>query len=285
MALKDKLNLGKVKDKIGAGVQAAQEAVSNINVDEVVQVAKETASVKAAEVGEALESGVKSAQAGISNFNVEDAVQGAKDAAMGGVNAIGKAIGDSAQKSPEATGEEASQVRDFIALLWCMAYADGTVSDAEATALDEISTALDESYESYAADLKQECDRAIQESSREFGYLNAVKIEAQKLIESIEPTQTDAKLICWNLLSLANSDGIDESELDLIRYVGEKAEIDPAAFAELKNYSDAIAEIERSIEELKQSGRSYGEIEPLVAEFTQRERTIIEAAQSLITDR
>ena len=88
-----------------------------------------------------------------------------------------------------------------------------------------------------------------------------------------------------NLLSLANSDGIDESELDLIRYVGEKAEIDPAAFAELKNYSDAIAEIERSIEELKQSGRSYGEIEPLVAEFTQRERTIIEAAQSLITDR
>ena len=323
MALKDKLNLSKMKERIDAGMQAAQDAVSNVNVEEVAQGAKDAVAskaakagkalgerakaaqdavsninvdevtqgavdavaVKAAEAAEALESGAKSAQESIANFNMEDAVQSAKDAAAGGVNAIGKAVGDIAQKTPEEPEEDTSSIRDFIALLWCMAYADGSVSETEAVALDEISIALDESYESYASELKQECGRIIQENGKEFGYQNAVKMEAQKLIESIKPTPTDAKLICWNLLSLANSDGVDDSELDLIRFVGEKTEIDPAAFAELKNYSDAIAEIERSIEELKQSGRSYGEIEPLVSEFTQREQTIIEAAQSLITDR
>jgi len=277
--------LDKFKKTLDAGAKAAKDVASNFNAEEALQTAKEAVASKASEGKEALEAGAKAAQEAVSSIDVGEVAEGAKNAAMEGANAIGKAIGDAIQKTPEEIEEEASSVRDFVALLWCMAYADGEVSDAEASTLDEISRTLDEGYEIYADELKQECELAIREGGKEFGYQNAVKIEAQKLIESIKPTSMDAKLICWNLLALANSDGLDDSELDLIRFVGEKSSIDPAAFAELKNYSDAIVEVERSIEELKQSGRSYGEIEPLVAEFAHREQTILEAAQSLITDR
>lgn len=277
--------LDKFKKTLDAGAKAAKDAASNFSAEETLQSVKDVVASKASEGKEALEAGVKAAQEAVSSIDVGEVAEGAKNAAMEGANAIGKAIGDAIQKTPEEIEEETESVRDFVALLWCMAYADGAVTHAEASTLDEISKTLDENYEIYADELKRECELVIQEGGKEFGYQNVVKIEAQKLIESINPTSTDAKLICWNLLALANSDGLDESELDLIRFVGEKSNIDSAAFEELRNYSDAIVEVERSIEEMKQSGRSYGEIEPLVAEFAHREQKILEAAQSLITDR
>ena len=287
MALFKKPDLGKLKGTLESGVQTAQNAVSNIKIDDVVRGAKgaaDAAASKAAEAGKALGSGIESARDGIANFKVEDAVQGVKDATKGGASAVGKAIESVSKKAPEEEGES-SPLRNYIALLWCLVYADGEVTDAEKKAFDELSRTLDESYVSYSAELMQEYELAIQASRKEFGLHNAVKIEAQRIIESLEPSPEDAKLICWNLLALAISDGLDESEIDFIRFVGEKSDVDPAVFAELKNYADAVVEIEESIEALKQSGRSYGEIEPLVTEFAKREQTIVEAAQALIADR
>lgn len=231
----------------------------------------------------AVESGARTAREGVANIKVDDIVQGARDIATTGKTKAKEALESVSQKSPEE--EEAPTFKDFIALLWCLANVDGVVSPEEREKLSELASNLDEEYGTYAAELEQECALKLQKHAKEFGQQNAAKIEAQMIIESLELTPRDAKLLCWNLLALANSDGLEERELDFMRFANEKAGVDSAAFEELRNYSDAIVEIERAREQLKASNRSYGEIEPLVSEFTERERLIIKAAQSLVTDR
>lgn len=235
-------------------------------------------------IKESFESGLKTAQESISNIDMNEVVQGAKNAATTGASAVGKAIGDALQKEPENSGEK-PQYRELVGLLWCMAYADGAISADEKATLEELSTSIDEDYSSYSEELEQEYGLRLLEAGKEFGHRNAVKIEAQKLVESLDMSPTDAKLLCWNLFALASSDGLDESETDLIRFIGEKARVDSAIIEELRNYSDAIIEIEKSIETLRQSDRSYSEIEPIVSEYTKREQNLIAAAESLVSDK
>ena len=232
-----------------------------------------------------LEAGVKTAQDGLSSIRVDAVLKDAREAATAGVATVGKAIESATRKAPEEADEQDSGTKGFVALLWCLAYSDGMVTDAERGVLDELSRAVDENYETYSFEIEQELALRLEESAREFGHGSAAKIEAQKIVEPLGLSPMESKLLCWNLFALANSDDLDESELDLIRFIGEKTGVEPAVFEEFKNYSYAIVEIEKSIEELKRSNRSYGEIEPLVNEFGKREKTIVAAAQALVADR
>lgn len=236
-------------------------------------------------IKEAVGTGIKTAQENIANIDVDEVVQGAKDAASTGMSAVGKAIDNVRQKEDEASSEEETPYKELTGLLWCMAYVDGEISAEEKATLEELSSSIDENYSDYAEEIGEEYDAKLAKASKEFGYRSAVKIEAQKLVESLELSPTDAKLLCWNLIALANADGLDESEADLIRFIGETAGVETAVVEELRNFSDAITEIERSIEQLKGSDRSYGEIEQIVSDYVKRQQNLLEAAQSLISDR
>ncbi len=239
--------------------------------------------LKVDRIKETLETGVKTARENVPNIGVNEVVQGAMGLAATGASAIGKSINGAVRKKPSE--EEASSYREFISLLWCLAHVDGSISEDERKTLGELSASIDPDYESYAREVEEECGTKLAEAGKEFGHENAAKIEAQRIIESLSPTSEEAKLLCWNLFALANSDGLDESEVDFIRFASEKAGVEAAVIEELKNYSDAIIEIEESIEQLKRSDRSYGEIEPLVSEFVKRQNVLVEAAQALIADR
>lgn len=233
----------------------------------------------------AVESGAKAAQKGLSNIKVDEIAKSAKGAVETGAQNAGNLIEKIKNRQTDEEQPQDQTYRDFIALLWYLASVDGEITSEEKAKLDELAQSLDEKYGEYAAELTQECSSAIQVSKKEFGVQNAAKIETQKLIEALEPTPRDARLLCWNLLAIANSDGLDEREADFIRFVSERAGLDSAVFEELKNYSNAIVEIERSQEQLKASNRTYSEIEPIMTEFAKRKQTIIEAAQALVTDR
>lgn len=276
MAFLKKINVDSLKETVGASVNAAKEGIANIDVDALKDSVKES-----------VEASVKAAQDGVSNITVDGIVQGAKDAAATGAEMLSDTADGIARKvsGAEMDAETDASVKELIALLWCLAYVDGVVSDEERKTLAELSEALDSKYSEYAAEHEQEYIAKLQDASSEFGHQNAAKIEAQKIIERTGAPSEDAKLLCWNLLALANADGLDESEIDFIRFVGEKAGIDPAVFEELRNYSDAIAEIGESLDKLRLSDKSYTEIEPLVAEFTHRQQELFEAVQALIADR
>lgn len=101
----------------------------------------------------------------------------------------------------------------------------------------------------------------------------------------MELDASGAKLLCWNLLALASSDELEDNELDFIRYVSEKAGVEPSVFAEMENHGRSLVEVEKSIAQLKMSDKNYSEIEPLVSENMLRQTTILEAAQALVSDR
>ncbi|MCI9261774.1 TerB family tellurite resistance protein [uncultured Adlercreutzia sp.] len=239
--------------------------------------------VKMAQGG--LDAGLKAAQEGIANFKVEDAVQGARETVEAGVSTIGGAVGSLIPKASEEEPDSSSSCREFVALLWYLANVDGVVSDQERETLNQLAGSLDDTYASYAEALEKECSAAFSSAVSEFGPQAAAKVEAQKIIESLDLAPMEAKLMCWNLLALANADGLDENELDYIRFVSERAGVPRAAFEELRNYSDAVVEIGKARESLKASGRPYSEVEPLVSEYAERERIVLDSAQALISDR
>ena len=273
MSFLKKLNVDSIREGLVGGLKSAQESISNIDVDEVVKNASDAAT-----------SGVKAIQETISNIDVNEAVKGAKDAASSGINAVGKAVESITQKAPDNEEIDEASSRKTVELLWCMAFADEVVTDAERETLNELSGNIDSNYETYQAEIEDQFTLKLAENAREFGHLAAVKIEARDIIKSLELTPTEAKLLCWNLLALASSDGLEDNELDLIRFIGEQSGLEASVVDELRNYSDAIVETANAREQLKQSSRSYSEIEPLVNELASREQTLIEAAQSLIAD-
>ncbi|MDO4212287.1 MAG: hypothetical protein Q4D23_11365 [Bacteroidales bacterium] len=232
---------------------------------------------------EGIEAGVKTAQEGISNFSVDGVIQNVTDAAAAGAAMVGGAIESVIPKHEEETEENA--VKDLISLLWCLAYVDGVISDEERAILGELSRSLDENYDSYVDELEQQCALALDVTAIEFGAENAPKLEAQRIIEGMHLSPNEAKLVCWNLLAIANSDSLDAAELDFIRFVSEKFGLESSVFEELRAYNDAVGETAFTRTALKSSDRSYAEIEPLMNELEHREQVILEAAQALIGDR
>lgn len=259
-------NLDKLKGSVEKGVKAAQKGASKLDAEAI---------------GKAVGGGIKVAQKGVQQIDAEKAAEDAKNLASFGASNASKLIGKLKKKSAE---EEPVTFKEFIALLWYLANIDESVSAEEEQKIAQIALSLDEQSPEYMDEIAQECAENFSESRREFGVQSAAKIEAQKLIESLNTSARDAKLLCWNLLAVANADGLDDREADFIRFVSEKAGLDPVVFEELRNYSDAIVEIESARKQLKESDRSYASIEPLVNELAEREQKIIQAAQALITD-
>lgn len=231
-----------------------------------------------------LASGVKAAQEGISNIKVDEMVQGALGAASAGAAMVGDLVSGGREAAGTDDDASASQ-KALISLLWCLASVDGEITEIERQKLEELALTVDENYPTYGNELEQECARRLEEGAREFGHQNAAKIEAQRVIESLELSPQDARLICWDLLALAGADELDNRELDFVSFASEKAGVGRDTFEELRNYSDAILETEACLVRLKASNRSYSEVEPLVEELSERIRTIIVAAQALITDK
>lgn len=251
------LDLEKIKDGVSSGVKMAQDGLA---------------------------AGVRSAQEGIANVNVDAIAEGAKSGIAFGVSAVSEVVEGLVPKENDADDEH-QDYREFIAILWYLAQVDGIVSDEEKKALEQLALSVDEGYGRYAEELEAECASSLEVSAKEFGLSAGAKIEAQKIIETLQLSHVEAKLLCWNLLALANSDGMSGGEFDFIRFVSEIAGVSRSVFEELRNYSDAVVEIGSARERLRKSNRGYADVESLVVEYEKRERAVLEAAQALVEDR
>lgn len=229
------------------------------------------------------EEGIQAAQKGIQNFDVGQAVQSIADTASAGVGNVTKAIdrvtGNAANEEDRGSGE------DLIRLLCCLAAADGQVTDAEKSKIKELAGEVDQGLAEGVDAAICECIDQIEDSSAEFGYQNAAKIEAQHILESLEMSGQEKKMLCWNLFAVSGADGLSDEELDFIRFVSEKTGVGKAVVEELGNYDSALVELGSAKQQLRSSNRSYSDVEPLVNELVIREQAILEAAQALIMDK
>ena len=127
--------------------------------------------------------GAKAAVDAVASIKPEEVLKGAADAAGAGVSMVGSMVGDivgggQAQEPPSA--------RPLVELLWCLALADGEVSEGERESLRGMAAALDEGYESYAEEAERQVELRVRESEREFGPVVAAKVEAKRVLERLE---------------------------------------------------------------------------------------------------
>lgn len=231
---------------------------------------------------ETVEAGIKAGESKLNNVDLKEAAKTATRFASQETEKAIQTFEKHKKANPEGQNSEVS--KKFIELLWVLAHIDGKVTENEEEKLEEIACNIDANYPHYSNELKYSCRQHLDESTAEFGLKVAAKVEAQKIIEQMKLEPQDAALVCWNLLSIASADSLDDDEIDFIRFSGEKAGIDPVVFEELKNYIDCIVEIETTQEQLKSSGRSYSEINPLIEELEHRKQVTLSAAQALVTD-
>lgn len=236
-------------------------------------------------IRESVENGAKAVQDGIANIKPEELAQNMKERASSGASNVGKAVEGVISKHKRSNEPDNSGMKDFVALLWYLALVDGTISQEEREKIVELAREVDEDYESYIEEIETDCTKNVEAQLNDFGRDGAVKVEAMRVIETMELTPLEAKFLCWNLLAAANSDGITENEVAFVRFVAEKSGVDPALFEEMRSYCDALAEIESTRETLRSSNRTFAQIEPLIKELERREQVIVEAAQALVMDR
>lgn len=229
------------------------------------------------------EEGIQAAQKGIQNFDVEQAVHSIADTASAGVDSVAKAIEQVTGKpsNEESRGSE----EDFVRLLCCLAAADGQVTDAEKSKICEQAGEIDQELAEKASDVICECVKQIESSSTELGYQDAAKTEAQRIIEPLDLSDQEQKMLCWNLFAVGGVEGLSDENTDFIRFTCEKIGVNRAVVEELCNYNTTLVELGDAKQQLRLSNRSYSEIEPLVNELMVREQVILEAAQALITDK
>jgi len=172
----------------------------------------------------------------------------------------------------------------FIRLMYDVMILDGTVSEEEMLSFREMGKEIDPDFETYADLLKENVNQSVLDNEKEYGRVNAVKMDAQSALKSFELSNPQKKLILWNLLTIAGSDGITDGEQDLIRYIAEKAELNDTSYRELEMYYHTAEALEEEERKLKESGKSYKEVEPLVNEVNERKLVIVKAVKELIEE-
>lgn len=210
------------------------------------------------------------------------------------VNNAKQALGDAAGKmgdvlkKDEKRGEPIRIKKDFVKLLYYLAVSDEKFQENEKKSFEEFGCELDSDFETYKETLIKKCDEQIRTCEKEYGYFNAVKLGAQKVLQELgsQPgiTMQDKKLLCWDLLTIAGLDGFEDSELDFIRFTSEKIGVEPAILLEMQNYYKAVIALDNELEWLKPSMRPYCEIAPVVNELGKRRLEITDAIHDLIQD-
>ena len=222
---------------------------------------------------------------------VKKKVSDAVDAAGEGARSAKEKLGEI--KLPMASEEKkAAEVpqsnRLGSELVFYLIMADGKLGDAELKQFDELGEATDETFAEYKEDLVQGCLDRVAAKRKDYGYLNAVNMASQAVIDQIlEEEHFDypkRKLLVWNLMAVAYCDGYGDAEKELLAFIADKLKVEKVTLQEMDNYYNTVVELDREIEWLKESDRPYKEIEPVMAEVSERRGAVLDAIHELLAD-
>lgn len=277
MALFKGTGFDNLKKKASEGLQAAQEKTQGVDLGAAIRKA-------ASDVAEKADGAAKAIGEGAKDFDAARAVRNAADAASSGLAAASRAIGGAPKE--EAPSEENSGAETLVNLLCCFAACDGEITTAEKEKIAAIANDLSVSTGGdFSGDnVVQAALGQLDADSREFEYVVAAKVGAQRILENMTLAEQEKRSLCWNLYALAYADGATSTEIDFIRFVCEKSGVNPAAAEELGAYAAAIYEIGEEKKKLAGVDRSYREVGPLVDELSKREQVLMEAAWALVSD-
>ena len=208
-----------------------------------------------------------------------------------------KSLSDTAEKK---SGAAVLSMRDAMRIMYCLMLADGNISEEEKGKLDEIGRTCDSYFDSYKTQLIEECNNAIRLGTKRNSdlalctpeereeYYDLIHDYVGEILIGDNIHKSDgmqAKVLLWNLLAIANSEGeYSKNEKRFIRYFALKTGIDGSVRMEMEQTFSTLVAIEREEVWLKSSDRPYRVIEERVNELQDRKNAIMQGVNALIKD-
>ncbi len=193
---------------------------------------------------------------------------------------------DNSNPQPEIKAVQQLSPYNALKVFYYMMAVNGEIKPEEEERFDYIGYELDAKFEVDKEYVVNACKKQLEKVVDKDDYYDVVQDGVEEALLAYQESDTGfipIKLVIWNLLSLAYSDGeYDEPERKLLKYIARKADISKDVYLEMENSYLTVQDIDREMEWIKDTDRPYRRIEKTVKELERREQAIIESARALI---
>ena len=237
--------------------------------------------------------------AGTASSSVKNAAETVKEKAANrnkqeeGPSSRSDRVKEAFEKNKETSDAKKTMVaknvsaENALKIVYYLMSVDGKILKEEEEKFDSIFTELDSSSALDKNAIVEECKAYLENSMDDADFYDLVQDGVENAIYSPDNTANSSvlpKLLLWNLLTVAFSDGeYDESERRLIKYFVRKYEIEKAAFLEMENSILTLMDLEKEKEWIKTTNRQYVEIQNVIDEINVRQEVIIKSVKDLIS--
>jgi len=173
-----------------------------------------------------------------------------------------------------------------VKVFYYLMAADGDVKSTEEEKFTLVGNELDPEFEEHKDYIIKSCKEQLDKVIDKDDYYDVIQdgVEEALLAQQVfDKGYVPAKLLVWNLLTIAYSDeSYDDVERKLMKYIVRKVDIPKDVFLEMENTYLAVKDIEKEMDWIKGTDRPYRVIETTVKELERREQAILESVKALI---
>ena len=177
--------------------------------------------------------------------------------------------------------------RNSLKIIYYLIAVDGRFTTEEEEKFDLLGKEITPDYPYIKDRIISECQSQMDKVIDPEDYYDVLQDGVEEaLLSSIktEDTFITPKLLVWDLLTIAYSDGAyDEKERKLIKYIVRKLDIDKAVFLEMESSIQTLQDLEKEQQWIKTIDRPYLTIEGMLNEIEDRKHVIFDSAKDLIT--
>lgn len=172
-------------------------------------------------------------------------------------------------------------------LIYYMMAVDGEIQNEEAEKYDSIGRELMNFYEKNRSGIIKDCNTFLAQCKDKDKWFATLVEGAAKVIQDAPMGGTEfvpVRVLIWDLLTIAYSDkDYRPEEKKLLDVMVEMLGVDKAIYLELESSMLTIFDIEKELEWIKQTDRSYQTIETMVNELADRKNVILDSVHKLMT--
>ncbi len=290
-----KFDFGDALRKAGDAAKKATEK-AGVVAQRGAEKAAAAAQMGAEKAAIAAQIGAEKAQAGAKNLGqaakkeadkLSESVKTAADKAKADIDAKKAEMKAAEEKAAiEATGVTAIAPQSAVKIFYYLMAIDRKITQDEEERFDLIGREMDPAFEEHKEALINECKAQMEKIIDAEDYYEAIQdgVEAALSGEQVSICGfVTPKLLLWDLLTIAYGDGeYGEEERKLLKYVVRKLNIAKDVFLEMESSILTVSDIEKEMEWIKGTDRSYLVVEKQIKELEKRRNDILLAVKALI---
>ena len=188
---------------------------------------------------------------------------------------------------PAAQNEiTAISIQSALQIIYYMMNADGSISNDEEEKFDTIGRELDPLFSTVKAQIVSSCRHQMENLIDPEDRYEAVQDGVREAIITGTNTQEKAitpKLLVWDLLTLAYSDGgYDENERRLLKFIVRRLNVDKTVFLEMESSYLTLVDLENELKWIKATNRPFLTISAMMNEISTRKDAVFQSVKDLI---